>query len=198
MGEKARRQSDRDGQQGAEGSRGRRGEGCGQKIHRGNEAARRKGGGTRRDRSPSRTTSGRPIYHPDSLRYFAEFNRSANLGIAFAPHHLLPMGRSKSRNCSATSARSRSAVRVFSGALRGHDEEDEQGDRNAATPRTSAARSTIGPIVKALRDIGYSGFVEIFMHPMPRGIPILPTAAEITAAINKSRAYVEKCLAETA
>jgi sugar phosphate isomerase/epimerase len=54
------------------------------------------------------------------------------------------------------------------------------------------------PIVKALRDIGYTGYVEIFMHPTPRGIPILPTVAEITAAINKSRAYVEKCLAETA
>ncbi|MEO6785274.1 MAG: TIM barrel protein, partial [Chthoniobacteraceae bacterium] len=31
---------------------------------------------------------GQAVYHPDSLRYFAEFNRSANLGIAFAPHHL--------------------------------------------------------------------------------------------------------------
>ena len=51
------------------------------------------------------------------------------------------------------------------------------------------------PIVKALRDIDYKGYVEIFMHPVPRGIPILPTAAEITAAINKSRAYISKCLA---
>jgi sugar phosphate isomerase/epimerase len=53
-------------------------------------------------------------------------------------------------------------------------------------------------IVKALRDIGHTGFLEIFMHPTPRGIPILPTVPEITAAINKSRAYVEKCLTETA
>jgi hypothetical protein len=54
------------------------------------------------------------------------------------------------------------------------------------------------PIVKALRDIHYGGYVEIFMHPVPRGIPILPTAPEITAAINKSRAYVEDCLRQTA
>jgi sugar phosphate isomerase/epimerase len=52
-------------------------------------------------------------------------------------------------------------------------------------------------IVKALRDIEYRGYVEIFMHPVPRGIPILPTAAEITAAINKSRAHVEDCLSKT-
>ena len=37
--------------------------------------------------------------------------------------------------------------------------------------------------VKALRDIGYTGYVEIFMHPTPRGIPILPTAAEITVQV---------------
>ena len=28
------------------------------------------------------------LYHPDSIRYFAEFNKSPHLGIAFAPHHL--------------------------------------------------------------------------------------------------------------
>ena len=30
------------------------------------------------------------LHHPDSLRYFAEFNRSAHLGVALAPHHLHP------------------------------------------------------------------------------------------------------------
>ena len=28
------------------------------------------------------------LYHPDALRYFAEFNKSTHLGVAFAPHHL--------------------------------------------------------------------------------------------------------------
>ena len=52
------------------------------------------------------------------------------------------------------------------------------------------------PIVKALADIRYAGLVEIFMHPTPRGVPILPTVAEITAAINRSRDYVERCRRE--
>jgi sugar phosphate isomerase/epimerase len=51
------------------------------------------------------------------------------------------------------------------------------------------------PLLKALKDIRYEGFTEIFMHPTPRGIPILPTAAEVTAEINRSREYLEKCLA---
>ena len=46
-------------------------------------------------------------------------------------------------------------------------------------------------IVKALKQVNYDGFTEIFMHPVPRGIPILPTATEVTAEINRSRGYLE-------
>ena len=34
------------------------------------------------------------------------------------------------------------------------------------------------------------------MHPTPRGLPVLPTAGEITAKINESRDYLGKCLAK--
>ncbi|MEQ1843544.1 MAG: sugar phosphate isomerase/epimerase, partial [Verrucomicrobiales bacterium] len=53
------------------------------------------------------------------------------------------------------------------------------------------------PIVAALREIKFSGISEIFMHPTPRGVPVLPTAPEITAVINKSRAYLDECLAKS-
>jgi len=52
------------------------------------------------------------------------------------------------------------------------------------------------PIVKSLKTINFTGRVEIFMHPVPRGIPILETTAKVTAEINRSRAYLEKCLSE--
>ena len=52
------------------------------------------------------------------------------------------------------------------------------------------------PILAALKDIDYSGRVEIFMHPVPRGIPILETTAEVTAEINQARHYLEDCLAD--
>ena len=51
---------------------------------------------------------------------------------------------------------------------------------------------------KALRDVRFKGVAEIFMHPTPRGIPILPTADEVTAAVNKSRAYLDECVRATA
>ena len=54
-----------------------------------------------------------------------------------------------------------------------------------------------GPIVEALMDINYQGWTEIFMHPVPRGVPILETAAEVTSEINKSRQYLDAIVAAT-
>lgn len=136
------------------------------------------------------------LYHPDSLRYFAELNRSPHLGIALAFHHL-----HKWTNQIPALIRDLGNSQIpfiyfqeFSDGIR------------AKVTKEIEMRQMPGfgggldyrPIVKALRDISYSGYVEIFMHPTPRGIPILPTVGEITAAINRSRNYVEKCLMETA
>ena len=51
-----------------------------------------------------------------------------------------------------------------------------------------------GLLLKALRDIQYRGWTEIFMHPVPRGIPILETAEEVTNEINRSREYLAERL----
>ena len=48
-----------------------------------------------------------------------------------------------------------------------------------------------GPIVSALKKIRYAGYTEIFMHPTPRGIPILPSATQVTEEINRGRDYLE-------
>ena len=52
------------------------------------------------------------------------------------------------------------------------------------------------PLLAALRDIRYQGWTEIFMHPVPRGIPILESTTAVTAEINRSRTYVEEQLAK--
>jgi hypothetical protein len=48
--------------------------------------------------------------------------------------------------------------------------------------------------VAAVKQTGYAGWTEIFMHPFPRGIPILDTTAQVTAAICAARDYLEACL----
>ena len=52
------------------------------------------------------------------------------------------------------------------------------------------------PLLSALKHVRYAGWTEIFMHPVPRGVPILETAAEVTREINRSRAYLERRLAQ--
>ena len=48
------------------------------------------------------------------------------------------------------------------------------------------------PLVGALSEIDYGGWTEIFMHPVPRGIPILETTDQVTAEINRARKYLEQ------
>jgi hypothetical protein len=48
--------------------------------------------------------------------------------------------------------------------------------------------------MRALAADGYAGPIEIFMHPVPRGVPILETSAAITAEVNRARRSLEACL----
>ena len=135
------------------------------------------------------------LYHPDSLRYFAELNRSRHLGVAFAPHHL----HAWSDQIPAL-LRDLGANQIPFMYFQEHSDGIRQKVAKEIEMRQLPGYGALDyrPIVKALRDIRYTGYVEIFMHPTPRGIPILPNVAEITGAINRSRAYVEQCLREVA
>ena len=50
------------------------------------------------------------------------------------------------------------------------------------------------PILRALKKIDYDGWTEIFMHPVPRGIPILETTAAVSEEINRARRYLDDTL----
>ena len=134
------------------------------------------------------------LYHPDSLRYFAEFRPSPNIGIALAFHHLHPWSAAIPGLIRDLGADTLPFV---------YFQEHSEGIRKQVAKeiemRQLPGRGALDyrPIVSALRDIQFRGLAEIFMHPTPRGIPILPTAPQISAAINESRAYVQRCLRET-
>lgn len=51
------------------------------------------------------------------------------------------------------------------------------------------------PLLQALKGMKFNGPTEIFMHPTPRGIPIMPTAAESTAEIVRARNHLDKIAA---
>ena len=136
------------------------------------------------------------LHHPDSLRYFAELNKSPNLGIAFAPHHLHKW-ESEIPQLLRDLGNMQIPFMYFQEHSKGIYEAQPKEIEMQQMPGFGGGLD-YRLIVSALRDIQYTGLVEIFMHPVPRGVPILPTIPEITAAINKSRSYVEACIAETA
>jgi sugar phosphate isomerase/epimerase len=136
------------------------------------------------------------LYHPDSLRYFAHYNGSKHLGLALALHHLHDF-ETEIPKLIEDLGNDQIPFLYF--------QEYSEGIRHKV-PKEEEMKQLPGfgggldyrPIIRSLRKIGYSGYAEIFMHPTPRGIPILPTVEAITGAINKSRAYLERCLDETA
>ena len=131
------------------------------------------------------------IDSPDSIRWLAEFGKDLPLGIELAPYHLpqetaLLAGLIRDLGPKLT---------VFlawehgMGCMKPMPKEEE------LQQMPGRGKLDFTPLLKALKDMRYTGFTQIFMHPTPRGIPILPTAAETTAEINLAKAYLEKCLA---
>lgn len=127
---------------------------------------------------------------PDSLRYFAEFNTSRHLGVAFAPHHL---HKAVDQMPKLIDDLGRNLVFFYAQEYGAGFSEKLTKEKELTQLPGFGGGLDYRPLLAALRKIGYQGFVEIFMHPTPRGIPILPTVAEITAAVNTSRTYLDSC-----
>ena len=130
---------------------------------------------------------------PDSIRYWAEFNTHAALGVAFAPHHLHDVVGEMPGLIRDLGAKNLPFV---------YFQEYGIGSKQTVAKEIELKQlpglGTLDykPILGAMRDVGFDGYVEIFMHPTPRGIPVLPTPGEITAVMNQSRAHIEGLLKE--
>jgi sugar phosphate isomerase/epimerase len=132
------------------------------------------------------------IEEADSLRWLIEFDKSEGLGVELAPYHLpqdpaflasliKDLGNRMKMFC---------AWQFGMGCMKPMPKEEE------LMQLPGKGKLDFTPLIKALKDIKYTGFTEIFMHPTPRGIPIMPTADETTAEINNARAYLEKCVSD--
>jgi sugar phosphate isomerase/epimerase len=136
------------------------------------------------------------LHHPDSIKAFADLNTSPNLGLAFAPHHLHDWQDQIPALIRYAGAKNLPFI-YFQEHSEGIFKKTSKEIELQQLPGFGGGLD-YRLVVKALRDVRFKGVAEIFMHPTPRGIPILPTAGEVTAAVNKSRAYLDKCILETA
>ncbi|MGN6133996.1 MAG: sugar phosphate isomerase/epimerase family protein [Aureliella sp.] len=127
---------------------------------------------------------------PDSLRYLAELRPSPHLAIALAPYHLpqdtgLLAGLIRELGDSLAMFY---AWQHGDGCMEKLPKEQELLQMPGRGPLDFA------PLLSALIDIDYRGWTEIFMHPVPRGISILETPAQVTEEINRSRSYLTSLL----
>lgn len=130
------------------------------------------------------------IATPDSLRYFADFAESPNLGIALAPYHL---PQDEGFLAGLIEDLGSSLVHFYAWQ---HGQGCMEKLPKAQELEQMPGRGTLDfkPLLTALSRIGYQGWTEIFMHPVPRGIPIMDTLEQVTDEINLARRYLTGCL----
>ncbi len=125
----------------------------------------------------------------EALLTLHELNSSPQLGIAFAPYHL-PQDESVLSDCLKKLG---SAVKLFYAWQHGKGCMEPQPKADELLQMPGRGPLDFKPLLTTLRDQDYAGWIEIFMHPYPRGIPILDTVAEVTEEICRARAYLESC-----
>lgn len=128
------------------------------------------------------------IDSPDSLKWLAELAHNEKLGIALAPYHL-PQDDNLLADLIRTLG---SAIQVFYAWQHGMGCMEKLPKEQELLQLPGRGSLDFAPLISALKEIQYSGWTEIFMHPVPRGISIHETAAEVSAEINRSRDYLSK------
>ena len=133
------------------------------------------------------------INTPDSLKWLAELAPSKHLGIALAPYHLENLGVDAAGHAALIKVLG-NRIAMFYAWQHGMGCSKKLPKEQELLQMPGRGKLDFTPIVGALKAISYKGLTSIFMHPVPRGIPILPSATECTTEINRARAYLDKCL----
>lgn len=132
------------------------------------------------------------IESPDSMKWLVELAPSEHIGIALAPYHL-PQDPKLIADVIGTLGDR--LVHFYAwqhgkGCMRKMPREDEHLQMPGRGPLDFV------PILAALKKIDYQGWTCVFMHPTPRGIPIMDTAAEVTQEILRAQQYLQDGLAK--
>jgi len=130
------------------------------------------------------------IASPDSLKWLVELAPSAQLGIAFAPYHL----PQDAELLGSLLSQLGNSVKVFYAWQHGMGCMEKLPKEQELLQLPGRGTLDFAPLVKALVDMNYQGWTEIFMHPVPRGIPIRETVGEVSDEINAARSYIEALL----
>ena len=130
------------------------------------------------------------IESPDSMKWLIEFTDSPHLGIALAPYHL-PDDAELVAQLITDLGQGLALFYAWQHGMGCHEKLPKEQELMQMPGRGAL---DFGQILSALKKINYTGWTEIFMHPVPRGIPILDTAADVTDEINRARHYLDQLI----
>ena len=130
------------------------------------------------------------VESPDSMKYLKDLRPSKHLAIALAPYHL-----PQEEKLIAQLIRDLDGcLEMFYAWQHGNGCHMKQPKEKELLQMPGRGPLNFRPLFGALREIKYDRWTEIFMHPFPRGIPILETVAQVTEEINRARTYIDHCL----
>jgi sugar phosphate isomerase/epimerase len=130
------------------------------------------------------------INSPDSLKWLVELCPSKRLAVALAPYHLPQDTKLMSQLIRELGNR----IAVFYAWQHGMGCMKKLPKEQELLQLPGRGELDFVPLLEALQAIDYQGWTEIFMHPVPRGIPILDSTSAVVDEINRSRDYLEKSL----
>ena len=128
------------------------------------------------------------IETPDSMKWLIEFTDSPHLGIALAPYHLPDDAELVAKLIEALGQ----GLALFYAWQHGMGCHEKLPKEQELLQLPGRGSLDFAPILAALKNINYSGWTEIFMHPVPRGIPILDSTEDVTGEINRARHYLDE------
>ena len=134
--------------------------------------------------------SGNLFDSADSLKYLRDLSPSKHLAVALAPYHL----PQDSEQLATLIRDLGNRIAMFYAWQHGDGCMSKLPKDQELLQLPGRGPLDFAPLLQALQDIDYQGWTEIFMHPVPRGIPILETAEEVTREINRSREYLAERL----
>jgi sugar phosphate isomerase/epimerase len=127
---------------------------------------------------------------PEAVRCFAEHAKSDRLGVALAPYHLPQDPQLLAGLIDDLGPK----LVHFYAWEHGHGAMEKLPKEEELLQLPGYGAFDFGPLLRAMRRNQYAGAVQVFMHPVPRGIPILESTAAVTEAVNRSREHLARAI----
>jgi sugar phosphate isomerase/epimerase len=127
----------------------------------------------------------------DAIRWLRDAAPADNLGIAMAPYHL----PQEPQTLASWIKEMGPFLKLFYAWQHGQGAMQLLPKEQQLEQLPSRGPLDFRPIMRALAEIQFPGWIEIFMHPFPRGIPILESADLVTEEWMKQKHFLNELIA---